>query len=68
MILAGIDKQINDKWWIGTDFQGGKSALGAWNVGFAYSFTPTVSVLVAYDIYNNKNLKRTWTTQLDVNL
>ncbi|WP_425058188.1 hypothetical protein SCACP_28370 [Sporomusa carbonis] len=67
MILASIDKQLNDKWWVAIDHQGGKSALGATNVGFAYSFAPNASVIFAYDIYNNKSYKNTITTQLDIN-
>ena len=67
MILAAIDKQLNKKWWVGVDYQGGKSALGALNFGVAYSFTPDVSILLGYDIYNNSTYKNTMTVQLDVN-
>ncbi|HWR42447.1 hypothetical protein [Sporomusa sp.] len=67
MILASIDKQLNDKWWVAVDYQGGKSALGATNVGFSYNFAPNASVIFAYDIYNNKDYKNTITTQLDIN-
>lgn len=67
MILAGIDKQLNDKWWVGVDYQGGKSALGALNFGVAYSITPSASILLGYDIYNNSALKNTMTLQFDVN-
>ena len=67
MILASIDKQLNDKWWAAIDYQGGKSVLGATSVGLAYNFAPNTSVIFGYDIYNNKANKNTITTQLDIN-
>lgn len=67
MIMAGIDKQISDKWWLGVDYQGGRSTLGALSLGAAYSFSPNTSVLVGYSFYNNKDFKNTITVQLDVN-
>jgi hypothetical protein len=67
MILASIDKQLNDKWWVGADYQGGTSALGALNFGVSYSFSPNASILLGYDIYNNAAYKNTLTLQLDVN-
>lgn len=67
MVLASIDKQLNDKWWVGLDYQGGKSALGALSFGVGYSFAPNASILLGYDIYNNKAYKNTATIQLDVN-
>lgn len=67
MIMAGIDKQLNDKWWVGVDYQGGKSSLGALSVGAAYNFTPNVSLLVGYSFYNNQDYKNTITTQIDIN-
>ena len=47
----------------------GKSANGALNLGFAWSFAKNVSMIFAYDIYNNKKTggKDTFTTQLDIN-
>jgi hypothetical protein len=67
MLLASIDKQLNDKWWVCVDYQSGKSVLGALNIGFSYAFAPNASVLIGYDIYNDRNLKNTITTQLDIN-
>jgi hypothetical protein len=67
MVLASIDKQLNDKWWVCVDYQSGKSALGALNLGVSYAFAPNASVLIGYDIYNDRNLKKTFTTQLDIN-
>jgi hypothetical protein len=67
MVLAGIDKQLNGKWWVAADYQGGKSCVGALNFGVGYTFAPNASVIVGYDIYNDSNLKNTVTTQLDIN-
>lgn len=67
MIMASIDKQLNDKWWVAVDYQGGKSSLGALNFGVAYNFAPNASLLLAYDIYNNKEYKNTMSLQLDIN-
>ena len=67
MIMAGIDKQLSDRWWIGADYQGGKSSLGALSVGASYNFTPNAALLVGYSFYNNQDFKNTITTQIDVN-
>lgn len=68
MVLASIDKQLNDKWWAAVDYQSGKSSLGALSFGLSYNFAPNTSVIFGYDIYNNKDYKNTITTQLDINL
>jgi hypothetical protein len=55
-ILLSLDRQmteISDKLWMAVDYQGGKNYLGALNVGFSWSFSSNVSVIFAYDIYNN---------------
>lgn len=59
--------EISDKLWAAVDYQGGKNALGALNFGVAWSFTPNISVIVGYDIFNAKNTANTFTTQLDIN-
>ena len=77
-ILASWDrpmKEISDKLWLAVDYQGGNSYLGALNFGFAWNFSPNVSVIFGYDIYNDSNTlynstdknKNTFTTQLDIN-
>ncbi|MEN6566385.1 MAG: hypothetical protein ABFC57_08790 [Veillonellales bacterium] len=40
MVLASIDKQLNDKWWAAVDYQSGKSSLGALSFGVSYNFAP----------------------------
>ncbi len=59
--------EISDKLWLCVDYQGTQSTYGALNAGFAWNFTKDISALLAYDIYNNRNLTDTITLQLDVN-
>ena len=77
-ILLSLDRQmteISDKLWMAVDYQSGRSYLGALNAGFSWSFSSNVSVIFAYDIYNNKNVYynskdlnlNTITMQLDIN-
>jgi hypothetical protein len=48
--------EISDKLWMAVDYQGGKNAFGVLNLGFSYAVAKNVSVLFAYDIWNNKNV------------
>jgi len=59
--------EISDKLWLCVDYQGSQSSYGALNAGFAWSFTKDIAMIIAYDIYNNRNLTDTVTFQLDVN-
>ena len=59
--------EISDKLWLCVDYQGTQSGYGAMNYGFAWSFTKDVSAILAYDIYNNRNLTDTITLQVDIN-
>ncbi|HVS52458.1 MAG TPA: hypothetical protein VHD62_08890 [Opitutaceae bacterium] len=61
--------EISDKLWLAVDYASGRSANGALNFGFAWSFAKNTSVIFAYDIYNNKKTggKDTVTIQLDIN-
>jgi len=59
--------EITDKLWLCVDYQGTQSSYGALNAGFAWNFTKDISAIVAYDIYNNRNLTDTITFQLDIN-
>ncbi|PIQ86330.1 MAG: hypothetical protein COV73_04770 [Candidatus Omnitrophica bacterium CG11_big_fil_rev_8_21_14_0_20_43_6] len=59
--------EISDKLWLCVDYQGTQSSYGALNAGFAWSFTKDISAIIAYDIYNNRNLTDTVTFQLDIN-
>ena len=56
-ILLSWDRtmtEISDKLWLAVDYQGGRNYLGALNFGASWSFSKNVSVIFAYDIYNNK--------------
>ena len=62
--------EISDKLWVAVDYMGGDNSLGTVNVGFAWAFTPNVSVIFGYDMLNNQDLPGfadTFTTQLDIN-
>ncbi|HBS59030.1 MAG: hypothetical protein AAGU23_02780 [Bacillota bacterium] len=67
MVLAGIDKQLSDKWWGAVDYISGDSGLGALSFGVSYAVAPNASVLVGYNIYNNNSIPDTFTTQVDFN-
>jgi len=67
--------EISDKLWLAVDYQGGRSYLGALNFGASWAFSKNVSVIFAYDIYNNKNAyyntnnqnANSFTAQVDIN-
>ena len=61
--------EISDKLWVAVDYQGGDNAFGAFSFGASWAFAKNVSVIVGYDIYNEKSLagENTFTTQLDIN-
>ncbi len=76
-ILVSWDRtmsEISDKLWVAVDYQGGKNYLGALNIGASWAFSKNVSLIVGYDIYNNKNAyynmnnqnANSFTTQLDI--
>lgn len=61
--------EIDDRLWMGVDYMGGNNMNGGLSVGFGWSFSPNVSMIVGYDIWNKKSVAgaNTITTQLDVN-
>ncbi len=61
--------EISDKLWLAVDYQGGKNAYGALNFGASWAFAKNVSVIVGYDVYNDKNRagQNTATVQVDIN-
>jgi hypothetical protein len=77
-ILLSWDRtmsEISDKLWLSVDYQGGKNYLGALSFGASWAFAKNVSVIFAYDIYNNKDAyyntnnqnANTFSCQLDIN-
>ena len=65
MLLAGVERQLSDKWWAAIDYQSGDSAFGAFSFGVAYTLRPGLSVLVGWDWYNADDSEDTLTVQLD---
>lgn len=61
--------EISDKLWLAVDYQGSNSALGALNFGASWAFAKNVSVILGYDIYNEKKTggENTVTLQVDIN-
>lgn len=61
--------ELSDKLWFAVDYASGKSTNGALNFGASWAFTKAVSVIFAYDIYNNKKTggDDTFSIQLDIN-
>ncbi|NIM04520.1 MAG: hypothetical protein GTN65_02625, partial [Armatimonadetes bacterium] len=65
-LLLGVDRPLNDKWWIAADYQEGKSAFGATGLGVAYAFAPNASVILGFVRFNDRSLQDMITTQIDV--
>jgi len=61
--------EISDKLWLAVDYQGSDSALGALSFGASWAFAKNVSVILGYDIYNERKTggENTVTLQLDIN-
>ena len=70
--LVSLDRtmtEISSKLWIGLDYMSGNNAYGAFSFGASWNWSPTVSTILGYDIWNDsKVLKPTVTFQLDINL
>lgn len=64
-----VIKEVSEKLWLGADYQGGRSSVGALNFGAGWSFSPFVSAILGYDFYNRRVAGRdTVTVQIDINL
>ena len=61
--------EISDQLWLAVDYQGSDSALGAFSFGASWAFAKNVSVILGYDIYNEKRTggENTVTLQVDIN-
>lgn len=61
--------EISDRLWVAVDYQGTDSALGALSFGVSCAFAENVSVILGYDIYNEKKTggENSYTVQLDIN-
>jgi hypothetical protein len=61
-----VISELSDKLWLCVDYQGTQSSYGALNLGFSWKFTNSISAILGYDIYNNRNYTDTVTFQLDI--
>ena len=61
--------EISDRLWLGVDYMSGRNVNGALSFGAAWSFAKNVSVIVGYDIWNNRKVagENTYTIQVDIN-
>lgn len=71
-VMASWDRtmtEISDKLWVAVDYMSGKNAYGATSFGASWAFTKNLSVILGYDIYNNKDRAgaNTFTVQVDIN-
>jgi hypothetical protein len=68
--IATWDKALTDKIWACIDYASGKNWYGSLSLGASYAFSPNVSVIFGYVIFNNSKVvpNDTFTTQLDINL
>ncbi len=59
--------EVSDRLWLCVDYMGTKSAYGTLNFGGSWKFTNNMSVLVGYDLYNERRMyPSTLTIQADV--
>jgi hypothetical protein len=69
-VILSWDRQmpeISDNLWLAVDYQGGKSPMGAFSYGFAWTFAKNVSVIFARDVFK-LDLPTATTIQLDINI
>jgi hypothetical protein len=72
-VLVSWDRsmaEISKKLWCAVEYQGGQSLVGATNLGFAWAFSEKTTVILGYDIWNNRAVagKNTFNLQVDINL
>ena len=74
-VLVSWDRmmtEISSKLWFGVDYMSGNNWYGALSFGGSWNWSPNVSTILAYDIYNDDSIskptKSTVTFQLDINL
>jgi hypothetical protein len=69
-LIATWDKALTDKIWACIDYASGDNWYGSLSLGASYAFSPNVSVIFGFVIFNNGKVvpNNTLTTQLDINL
>ncbi|VAX24624.1 hypothetical protein MNBD_NITROSPINAE02-2012 [hydrothermal vent metagenome] len=56
-ILASWDRtlaEVDERLWLAVDYMGGNNSYGALSFGFAWRFSPNISALLGYDVFNDK--------------
>lgn len=70
-ILASFDRtlaEIDDRLWVAVDYMGGNNVYGALSFGLSWRFSPNISALLGYDVYNDNDVagENTVTIQFDI--
>ncbi|MBI4666971.1 MAG: hypothetical protein HY751_11255 [Nitrospinae bacterium] len=70
-VLLSFDRvmaEINNKLWFGIDYMGGQNVYGSLNFGISWRFSPNISAILGYDVYNERKLagEDTVTIQFDI--
>jgi hypothetical protein len=62
-----VMSEIFDKLWVFLDYQSGRNSYGSFSFGFSWMLSEKTSMIFGYTIYNNPNIKPTYTIQTDIN-
>lgn len=70
-VLLSFDRtmaEISQKLWFAVDYMGGQNAYGAASFGLSWRFSPHISAILGYDVYNEPKLagENTVTIQFDM--
>jgi len=53
MVIAAVDKQLNENWWVTVGYQSGRSLFSGFAIGAAYNIAPNASVSLGYTAQGN---------------
>lgn len=72
-ILASWDRtlaEVDDRLWLAVDYMGGGNIYGALSFGVAWRFSPNISVLAGYTVFNDIDVagENVYTIQVDIDL
>ena len=70
-VLASWDRKFPELWnklWASIDFQSGNNGYGAVNFGASWNFTPTILILLGYDIFLVPQIRPAINLQLDLDV
>lgn len=71
-VLASWDRtmeELSKKLWCSVDYQGGQNVMGAASLGCSWALSEKTSVILGYDVWNNRAVagKNTVNLQVDIN-